>query len=344
MRKKLAYFSFIFLLLCFVKGCAMSEHASDENKLNENALTDSGNFDNLIVVGYSQIGSESDWRSANTDSFKQAFTPHNNYYLLYENAQQKQENQLKSIRNFILQEVDYIVLDPVVETGWDTVLSEAKAAGIPVIIVDRQVVVEDEDLYTCWIGSDFKKQGIRAGKWLERYLKQKGRGNEEINIVTIQGIPDSTAQIGRTNGFKNILLKNSNWNMLEYQNGEFTQAKGKEVMEYYLDTYEDIDVVVSENDNMTFGAIEAIQAAKKTYGPEGDIIIISFDAMQAALQFMIDGKINVDFECNPMLGPIVKDNIERLEKGEKVEKKQYVDEKYFDSTMDLEQIMSERGY
>lgn len=322
----------------------MSNHASDEDKLNENGLTDSGNFDNLIVVGYSQIGSESDWRSANTDSFKQAFTSHNNYYLLYENAQQKQENQLKSIRNFILQEVDYIVLDPVVETGWDTVLSEAKAAGIPVIIVDRQVVVEDEDLYTCWIGSDFKKQGIRAGKWLERYLKQKGRGDEEINIVTIQGIPDSTAQIGRTNGFKNILLKNSNWNMLEYQNGEFTQAKGKEVMEYYLDTYEDIDVVVSENDNMTFGAIEAIQAAKKTYGPEGDIIIISFDAMQAALQFMIDGKINVDFECNPMLGPIVKDNIERLEKGEKVEKKQYVDEKYFDSTMNLEQIMSERGY
>lgn len=322
----------------------MPDYISDKDKLNGSTLTDNDNFDNFIVVGYSQVGSESDWRSTNTDSFKQALTPQNNYYLIYEDAQQKQENQLKSVRNFILQEVDYIVLDPVVETGWDTVLSEAKAAGIPVIIVDRQVVVEDEDLYTCWIGSNFKKQSIKAGKWLENYLKKKGRSDEKINIVTIQGIPDSTAQIGRTNGFKKILSKNKNWNMLEYQNGEFTQAKGQEVMEYYLDTYEDIDVVVSENDNMTFGALKAIEAAQKTCGPDGDIIIISFDAVHAALQFMLDGKINVDFECNPMLGPIVKENIERLEKGKAVKKKQYVDEKYFDSTMDLEKILSERTY
>lgn len=344
MRQKLACVFFIFLLLCSVKGCVMPDYASDEDELNGSTLTDSDNFDNFIVVGFSQIGSESDWRSANTDSFKQVLTPQNNYYLIYEDAQQKQENQLKSVRNFILQEVDYIVLDPVVETGWDTVLSEAKAARIPVIIVDRQVVVEDEDLYTCWIGSDFKKQGIKAGKWLESYLEKQGRSDEEINIVTIQGTPDSTAQIGRTNGFKKILSKNSNWHMLEYQNGEFTQAKGQEVMKYYLDTYEDIDVVVSENDNMTFGAVKAIEAAQKTCGPDGDIIVISFDAVKAALQFMIDGKINVDFECNPMLGDIVKDNIERLEKGETVEKKQYVDEQYFDNTMDLELILSERTY
>lgn len=194
----------------------MPDYASDEDELNGSTLTDSDNFDNFIVVGFSQIGSESDWRSANTDSFKQVLTPQNNYYLIYEDAQQKQENQLKSVRNFILQEVDYIVLDPVVETGWDTVLSEAKAARIPVIIVDRQVVVEDEDLYTCWIGSDFKKQGIKAGKWLESYLEKQGRSDEEINIVTIQGTPDSTAQLGRTNGFKKYCLKTATgicWNI-----------------------------------------------------------------------------------------------------------------------------------
>lgn len=297
-----------------------------------------------IVVGFSQIGSESDWRTANTESFKSTFTAENGYYLLFEDAQQKQENQVKDIRNFILQEVDYIVLDPVVETGWDAVLMEARDAGIPVIVVDRQVSVKDESLFTCWVGSDFKKEGRKAGEWLEGYLQSQERSEEEIKIVTLQGTLGATSQIGRTEGFEEVLSEHKNWKMLARETGEFTQAKGQEVMEAFLAEFDEIDVVISENDNMTFGAMEAIEASGKTCGTEGDIIVISFDAVKAALQFMAAGKINVDLECNPLLGPMVSDIIEKLEAGKEVGKIQYVEEQYFDTTMNLQSIMKRRAY
>lgn len=300
--------------------------------------------DGYIVVGFSQVGSESDWRIGNTESFRSIFTEENGYYLLFEDGQQKQENQLKSIRNFILQEVDYIILDPIVETGWDAVLQEAKDAGIPVILADRSVKVEDEDLYTCWVGSNFHEEGRRAGEWLLDYLEEQGRSEETINIVTLQGTIDSSAQIGRTEGFKSILDTQANWNMMEYQSADFTQAKGKEVMSYFLEKYDDIDVLVSENDNMTFGAVEAIREAERTCGPDGEIIILSFDSVRAAMEAMLQGEIHVDFECNPILGPKVEEIIRRLEKGEAVEKIQYVEEQYFDTSMDLEKIMETRTY
>lgn len=300
--------------------------------------------DGYIVVGFSQVGSESDWRIGNTESFRSIFTEENGYYLLFEDGQQKQENQLKSIRNFILQEVDYIILDPIVETGWDAVLQEAKDSGIPVILADRSVKVEDEDLYTCWVGSNFHEEGRRAGEWLLDYLEEQGRSEETINIVTLQGTIDSSAQIGRTEGFKSILDTQANWNMMEYQSADFTQAKGKEVMSYFLEKYDDIDVLVSENDNMTFGAVEAIREAGRTCGPDGEIIILSFDSVRAAMEAMLQGEIHVDFECNPILGPKVEEIIRRLEKGEAVEKIQYVEEQYFDTSMDLEKIMETRTY
>lgn len=300
--------------------------------------------DTYIVVGYAQIGSESDWRIANTQSFRETFSEENGYYLVFEDGQQKQENQIKAIRNFILQGVDYIVLAPIVETGWDAVLQEARDAGIPVILTDRQLEVEDESLYTCWVGSDTVEEGRKAGRWLEDYLEDRGRGEEEIRIVTLQGTRGSSAQLGRTEGFADILRSHPNWNMLELKDGDFTQAKGREVMEYFLQTYEDIDVVVSENDNMTFGAIEAIEAAGLTCGPGGDIIILSFDATSAAIELMIEGKINADFECNPLQGPMVDAIIRKLEAGEEVDKITYVEEGYFDTTMDLKVILSDRTY
>ncbi len=317
-------------------GCVPNEKVPAEDVMQEE--------EDYIVIGLSQVGSESDWRNANTGSFKDEFTAKNGYYLLFEDAQQKQENQLKAIRDFILQEVDYIILDPIVETGWDTVLMEAKDAGIPVILVDRQIVVEDDGLYACWVGSDFQEEGRRAGQWLEKYLKSQGRQEEEIRIVTLQGTPRSSAQIGRTAGFQEALSQNKNWKMLERRNGEFTQAKGQEVMRDFLRSYKDIDVLISENDNMTFGAIEAIESAGRTCGPKGDIIVISFDAVRAAIQFMQEGKIHADFECNPLLGPRVSKIIEKLEAGEDVEKIQYIEEQYFDFSMDLEKILKERVY
>lgn len=321
MRKWLCLFGCVVLLF---SGCGKQD-------LGGPADPDSaGNSNNLIVVGLSQVGSESDWRLTNTRSYRETFTEKNGYYLIFDDAQQKQENQVKAIRDFILQDVDYIVLDAIVETGWDAVLAEAKEAGIPVILSDRSVKVEDDSLYTSWIGSNFKKQGKRAGKWLRNYLEKKNRGEEQINIVTLQGTLDSTAQLGRTKGFRQVLNQQKNWTMLEQRSGEFVQAKAKEVMEYFLKTYLDIDVVVCQNDNMAFGAIEAMKEAGRSYGKDGEIIVISFDATQAALEAVEKGEINVDFECNPDLGPLVDETIKKLEAGQEVEKIQYVEETYFD--------------
>ncbi len=297
-----------------------------------------------IVVGYAQVGAESDWRTANTQSFKSTFVAENGYTLIFDDAQQKQENQIKAIRSFIQQDVDYIVVAPVVETGWETVLQEAKDAGIPVILSDRMMNVSDPSLYTCWVGGNFVKEGEDAGKWLKDYLAKQGRSDEEINIVTLQGTIGSSAQVGRTEGFGNILAENDNWNMLAMQTGEFTQAKGQEVMESFLKNYPDIDVVIAENDNMAFGAIDAIKAAGKTCGPNGDIIIISFDAVSAAFDAMIAGDLNCAVECNPLHGPRVAEIIQKLENGETVDKIQYVDEAAFDTTMDLKAIKATRLY
>lgn len=300
--------------------------------------------EDLITVGYAQVGAESDWRTANTESFKSTFTEENGYKLIFDDAQQKQENQIKAIRSFIQQDVDYIVVAPVVETGWEAVLEEAKEAGIPVILSDRMMDVSDDSLYECWVGGNFIKEGEDAGNWLADYLEEQGRGEEDINIVTIQGTIGASAQVGRTEGFGNILKEHSNWKMLEMQSGEFTQAKGQEVMESFLKSYDDIDVVVCENDNEAFGAIDAIKAAGKTCGPDGDIIVISFDAVSAAFDAMISGGLNATFECNPLHGPRVDEIIQKLEAGEEVDKIQYVDEEYFDTSMDLEAIKAERAY
>lgn len=285
--------------------------------------------DGLIVVGYAQVGAESDWRTANTESFKSTFVEANGYKLIFDDAQQKPENQIKAIRNFIQQDVDYIVLAPVVETGWETVLGEAKQAGIPVILSDRQVKVSDDSLYTCWVGGNFLKEGQDAVAWLNSYVKKTGREDETLNIVLLQGTIGSSAQIGRTQGITEGLAKNAKYSLLAKQTGEFTQSKGQEVMEAFLKAYPDIDVVFAENDNMAFGAIDAIKAVGKV--PGKDIVIISFDAVHEAFVRMIAGEINCAVECNPLHGPRVAEIIQTLEKGGSVEKIMYVAEEVFDT-------------
>ena len=289
--------------------------------------------EDTITVGFSQVGAESDWRTANTESMKSTFSEENGYELIFDDAQQKQENQLTAIRNFIQQEVDYIVLAPVTETGWDTVLQEAKDAGIPVIIVDRMVDVSDDSLYTAWVGSNFKLEGQKAMAWLDAYLEAKGRGDEEINLVDIQGTIGASAQIGRTEGFDEAVEAHDNWTTLARQSGEFTQAKGQEVMESILkQSGDDIDVVYCENDNEAFGAIDAIEAAGyEVGGEEGQILVMSFDTTNAGLTETLAGKITLNTECNPLHGPRVEEIIQKLEAGEEVEKQAYVDEVAFAS-------------
>ena len=292
--------------------------------------------DDTITVGFSQVGAESDWRTANTESMKSTFSEENGYELIFDDAQQKQENQLTAIRNFIQQEVDYILLAPVTETGWDTVLQEAKDAEIPVIIVDRMVNVSDDSLYTAWVGSNFKLEGQKACEWLKQYAAAKNMS--EVNIVDIQGTIGASAQIGRTEALNEAVEANG-WNLLAQQTGEFTQAKGQEVMESMLKQYDNINVVYCENDNEAFGAIDAIEAAGKTVGSDianGEIMVMSFDTTNAGLTDTLAGKIACDVECNPLHGPRAEELIKALEAGEEVEKLNYVDEEIFatDDTVD----------
>ena len=294
--------------------------------------------DDTITVGFSQVGAESDWRTANTESMKSTFSEENGYELIFDDAQQKQENQLTAIRNFIQQEVDYILLAPVTETGWDTVLQEAKDADIPVIIVDRMVDVSDDSLYTTWIGTDSLLEGRKAAEWLNAYTTAKGIDAKDVNIVDIQGTIGSTAQIGRSKGLEEG-VDNYGWNLLAQQSGEFTQAKGQEVMESMLKQYDNINVVYCENDNEAFGAIDAIEAAGKTVGSDianGEIMVMSFDTTNAGLTDTFAGKIACDVECNPLHGPRAEELIKALEAGEEVEKLNYVDEEIFatDDTVD----------
>ena len=294
--------------------------------------------DDTITVGFSQVGAESDWRTANTESMKSTFSEENGYELIFDDAQQKQENQLTAIRNFIQQEVDYILLAPVTETGWDTVLQEAKDADIPVIIVDRMVDVSDDSLYTTWIGTDSLLEGRKAAEWLNAYTTAMGIDARDVNIVDIQGTIGATAQIGRSKGLEEG-VDNYGWNLLAQQSGEFTQAKGQEVMESMLKQYDNINVVYCENDNEAFGAIDAIEAAGKTVGSDianGEIMVMSFDTTNAGLTDTLAGKIACDVECNPLHGPRAEELIKALEAGEEVEKLNYVDEEIFatDDTVD----------
>ena len=316
------------LAICVLAaGCGGSNKAEKEQEAVQTIAAAE-----KIVVGFSQLGAESDWRSANSKSMKETFTSENGYELIFEDGQQKQANQIMAIRTFIQQEVDYIVLAPVTETGWDTVLQEAKDAGIPVIIVDRMVDVSDDSLFTCWVGSDFELEGKKAAEWLHQYTIKEKIASEEIHIVNIQGTIGASSQIGRTKGLADAVKANG-WNLLAEVSGDYTQAKGREVMESFLKQYDNINVVYCENDNEALGAIEAIEAAGKTVGSDitgGEIMIISFDGVnENAINYVLEGKITCIAECNPLHGPRVQAIIEALEEGKTPDKFAYVDEEIF---------------
>jgi len=294
----------------------------------------------FTVIGFSQVGAESDWRLANTKSMRETFTEENGYKLILKDAQQKLENQIAAIREFVVQKVDFIVFAPVTEKGWDDVLTEAKDADIPVIIVDRMIQTEDDSLYTCWVGSDFHDEGEVAAAWMKETFKDK----KELKIAHLQGSIGSSAQIGRTDGLKAGVDKNSGWEIVYQASGDFTQVKGKEVMEYILKQYKDVDVLYCENDDMALGAMEAMDAGKKSYGVKGDISIISFDATHAGLVATLNGQINFNVECNPLHGPRVESIIKQLMNGETPDKLAYVEEESFDAATITQEDIDARAY
>ena len=295
----------------------------------------------LTRVGFSQLGAESDWRVANTDSMIRAFSEENGYELLYDNARQKQANQLVAVRNFIVQGVDIIVIAPLEETGWEAVLQEAKNAGIPVIIVDREVAVEDTELYLTQIGSDFLTEGLQAVGWLENALENR---QEDVNILHIQGTYGATAQIQRTKAIEDAVRLHDNWHFAAQLAGDFTESKSYEMVRDFLAENQDIDVIYSENDNMTFGAMRALDEAGITYGQGGDVTIISFDAARRALKLCMEGKINLCVECNPLHGPRVDELIRQYLAGETIPKQIFVEETVFTPEILTPELIAERQY
>ena len=281
--------------------------------------------DGVITVGFAQVGHESDWRTASTKSAQDVFSAANGYDLKFVDCDNDSAAQLEAVRNFIEQDVDYIIIDPIVSTGWDTVLTECEDAGIPVIVIDR--TIDDSDKYVSWVGSDFKIEGLACGEWLKAYAADKGMS--EINALVIEGSTGASATIGRTDGFKEIADREG-WNIMASQSGDFTEAGGQEVMESYCQSYKGkFNVVICQNDNEAAGAMTAMDNAGITYGVGGDVVLVSFDANKTYVQMVCDGKINANFECNPMAAPTVSEIIQDLEAGKTPEKEIYVPEHWF---------------
>jgi galactofuranose transport system substrate-binding protein len=279
-------------------------------------LTHKAQAQKKITLGFAQIGAESEWRTANTKSVKEAAKTAG-INLKFSDAQQKQENQIKAIRSFIAQRVDVIAFSPVVETGWDPVLREAKAAKIPVILTDRAVSTKDDSLWVTFMGSDFIEEGRRAANW----LVEKTKSNPgPINIVELQGTVGSAPAIDRKKGFEEIIKDKSKFKIIRSQTGDFTRAKGKEVMEAFLKAEgKRINVLFAHNDDMAIGAIQAIEEAGMK--PGKDILIISIDGVKGAFEAMIAGKLNVSVECSPLLGPQLMSAVKDLMAGKKLPKR-----------------------
>lgn len=266
-----------------------------------------------LVVGFAQIGQESGWRDAETMSI-QTYAEENadTVELHFADAQQKQENQIKAIKNFIEQGVDVIGLAPVVETGWDQVFAEAQEAGIPIILVDRTADV-DESLYTTFIGSDFIEEGKAAATEMAKLIGEEGK------VVELEGTVGASAATDRKTGFDEEMATNHpGIEILASQTGDFTRAQGKEVMESFLKSYDNISGVYAHNDDMALGAIEAIKEAGLK--PGEDIKIVSVDGVKGIFEAMVAGEANCTVECNPLLGPLFFETAKILKNGGTVDK------------------------
>ncbi|MDQ1102800.1 ABC transporter substrate-binding protein [Nocardioides zeae] len=283
--------------------------------------------DGTITMGFAQVGAESGWRTANSASIQDS-AEEAGIDLKFTDAQQKQENQIKAIRSYIQQDVDVISFSPVVETGWDAVLQEAKRAGIPVILTDRAVDTEDESLYVSFLGSDFVAEGEKAGQWLvDNAADMDVDGDGDINVVELQGTTGAAPAIDRKEGFESVIESDPTISIGASQTGDFTRDGGKQVMEAFLQSEDGIDVVYAHNDDMGLGAIEAIEAAGLV--PGEDIKIITIDAVKDGMTALADGKINYIVECNPLLGPQLMDLAQKVIDGEEVPRRVVTEETTF---------------
>lgn len=300
-------------------GCGGSTKTGSDTGSTAPASTQApaAKSDKKIVLGFAQVGAESGWRTANTKSIQEEAAKQG-IELKFSDAQQKQENQIKAIRSFIAQKVDVIAFSPVVETGWDTVLKEAKDAGIPVILTDRAVKVQSgnaEDYYVTFLGSDFVKEGQEAAQYLTDNADKLGLKGD-VNIYELEGTVGSAPAIDRKKGFDDAIKSNPSWHIVKSQSGDFTRAKGKEVVESWLKSDKGkINVIFCHNDDMGMGAVQAIEEAGLK--PGVDIKLVGIDGIKDAFQAMVDGKYNCSVECNPLLGPQLMDLTKQVVAGKK---------------------------
>ncbi|GAA1806682.1 ABC transporter substrate-binding protein [Agromyces neolithicus] len=311
-------------MLLALSGCAGADGGS--------ASADGPKPLDELVVGFAQVGAESGWRTANTKDIQAAFEEAG-IELKFSDAQQKQENQIKAIRSYIQQQVDVIAFSPVVETGWDAVLNEAKAAGIPVVLTDRAVDSKDESLYVSFLGSDFVLEGEKAGQWV---LDEFADTTEPVEIIQLEGTTGAAPAIDRAEGFAEVIAENPTLEVVASQTGDFTRAGGKQVTEALLKSNPGVDLIYAHNDDMGLGAIEAIEAAGLV--PGEDIKIVTVDAVKDGMQALADGKINFIVECSPLLGAQLIDIIKQINDGETPEKRIVTEETTFTQEQAIEAL------
>lgn len=322
-KETFAIISRSFLCAALALSCALLASCGKKSAEGEKATEPGGK--KKIVVGFSQIGAESGWRTANTESIKSEAAKRG-VELVFSDAQQKQENQIKALRSFIAQGVDVIAFSPVVETGWEPVLQEIKKAKIPVILSDRAVDVSDNSLYVTFIGADFIEEGRRAGNWLEKASSGKAM------IAELVGTPGSAPAIDRKKGFEEVISKHPDMKIIKSQSGDFTRAKGKEVMESFLKSPEakQITALFAHNDDMALGAIQAMEEAGVK--PGKDILIVSIDGVRGAFEAMAAGKLNCTVECNPLIGPQLFDAVDAIMAKKELPKRTVVEEGVFEQS------------
>ena len=317
MKKAMVLLAALSLALC-LSGCAGKQ--------------ETGTQGSSVVVGFSQLGAESSWRIANTASMETA-AKEAGFGLMMENANQKQEKQIDAIRSFIAYQVDVIVFSPIVETGWENVMTEARQAGIPVILMDRMIETEDESLYTAYVGADFYAEGRRAGEYLIR--KADALGAEKLRVAEICGTADSTPMRDRQSGFMDVVRGDSRIEVIASVDGDFLRSKGEECMRDLLAEFGrgGIDVVYSHNDSMTLGVLDVLE--KEGIAPAKDILLITVDGEKEAVEALKAGKINCVVQCTPNLGASVMKLVRDLKAGKEVPKVYHPDEGAFTDFDDL---------
>lgn len=327
MKKVFAMAASMVLCGTVFAGCGEKNSSSDSGKNSGSSLIKVGIINN--------DPNESGYRTANVNDLKATFTEDNGYDAQFAYSL-KNEEQINYAQKFIQDEVDYLLLSAADTAGWDSVLKDAKDAGVKVILFDRTIDA-DESLYEASIVSDMEKEGEQAVEWL------KGQNLDTYDIIHIQGVMGSAAQKGRSGALTDT-AKELNWNIITQQTAEWNAEKAQQIVQSAIDGGKSFNVIYAENDDMAKGAVQALDKANISHGVGKDVVVIGFDCNKWALQELKDGNWNYDGQCNPFQSSYIVDIIDKLEAGETLSEKTIImDEKGFDATTITDEDVEQYG-